>query len=97
MDGLTAWLIRPRPDRSSDRSDVAAFDFFAQGLDQLRHLVQMRVEGERLAEGVERALLVAEILHDHAKPRQRPEMAGLPDPHPLRILQRTAGTVLQII
>src|ERR1700694_3121566 len=97
MDGLAAWLIRARPDRSSDRSDVAAFDLFAQGLDQLRHLVQMRVEGERLSAGAERALIASESLHDQAKPRQRPEMAGLAHQHLLDILQRMAVIVLQII
>src|ERR1700733_5279554 len=50
------------------RSDVAALDLFAQGLDQFRHLFEIRVDGERFAESVECALFVAEILHDHAEP-----------------------------
>ena len=57
----------------------------------------MRVDRERLAEGVERALFVAEILHDHAKPRQRAEMARLADQYLLDILQRMGVIVLQII
>ena len=54
------------PSALSAVANVAAFDFFAQGLHQLRHPFEMRVDGERLAEGIERALVVAEILHDHA-------------------------------
>src|ERR1035437_8746224 len=96
MDCLTSWLIRTRSDRSTDQSDVAAFDLFAQGLDQLRHLVEMRVDGERLAERVERALFVAEILHDHAKPRQRAEMAGFADQNLLDILGRKGGIGLAV-
>src|ERR1700712_3891424 len=49
------------------KSDIAAFDLFGQRFDQFRHLFEVRVDGERLAERVERALLVAEVLHDHAE------------------------------
>src|ERR1700744_5804133 len=41
-------------------SDVAAFDLFRQRLDQLRHLVEVGIDRERLAEGVQRPLVVAE-------------------------------------
>src|SRR5258706_14919528 len=96
--GLSAIMVnsRDRIDRP-DGSDVAAFDLFTQALDQLRHLVEVRVDRERLAEGVERALFVAEILHDHAKPRQRAEMARLADQHLLDILERMGVIVLQVI
>ena len=79
------------------RSDIAAFDLFGQGLDQLRHLFEVRVDGERLAEGVKRALVVAEILHDHAKSGQRAEMARFADQHLLDVFKRMGVVVLQII
>src|SRR5260370_27001818 len=66
------WYANSQP---GNRSDIAAFDLFAQGFDQLRHLVHVRIDRERPAEGIKRALVVAEILHDHAKTRQRAEMA----------------------
>src|SRR5439155_26097436 len=44
------------------RSDIAAFDFFGQRLDQLRHFFQMRVDRERLAESLQRTLIVADLL-----------------------------------
>src|SRR6266481_7800763 len=87
---------RDRIDRP-DGSDVAAFDLFAQALDQFRHLVEVRIDRERLAEGVERALFVAEILHDHAQPRQRAEMARLADQYLLDILKRMGVIVLQVM
>src|SRR6266404_6291795 len=96
--GLSVIVVNAR-DRinRADGSDIAAFDLFAQALDQLRHLFKVRVDRERLAEGIERALFVAEILHDHAKPRQRAEMARLADQYLLDILERMGVIVLQII
>ena len=45
----------------------------------------MRVDSERLAEGVERALVVTEIPHDHAEPGQRAEMARFTNQHLLDV------------
>src|ERR1700760_1457387 len=78
-------------------SDVAAFDLFRQRLDQLRHLVEVGIDRERLAEGVQRPLVVAEVLHDHAEPGQRAEMTGLAYQHLLDVLERTGVIVLQVI
>src|SRR6476659_4650504 len=93
---LPLFRIMTQIDRT-DGSDVAAFDLFAQALDQLRHLLEVRIDRERLAEGVERAPFVAEILHDHAKPRQRAEVARLANQYLLDILERMGVIVLQII
>src|SRR6202021_1087946 len=79
------------------RSDVPTLNLLAQGLDQFRYLVEVRVDGERLAEGVERALFVADILHDHAKSGQRAEMARFADQDLLDIFKRVGVVVLQII
>src|SRR5882724_2412630 len=68
--------------------DIASFDLFAQALDQIRHLFEMRVDGERLAEGIERALLVADVLHDHAEPCERAEMPGFAAQHLLDVGDR---------
>src|SRR5258707_5462661 len=70
------------------QSDVAAFDLFGQRLDQFRHLFEVRVDGERLAERVERAFLVADVLHDHAEAGQRAEMAGIPGQDLTHVAQR---------
>src|ERR1700738_1286482 len=85
------------PDRPAVGSDVAAFDLFGQLLDQFRYLFEVRIDRKRLAEGVERAAFVAEILHDHSEARQRAEMAGLADKYLLNILKRVRVIVLQII
>src|SRR5260370_41387724 len=84
-------------DRSTDRSDIAALDLLGQGFDQLRHFFKVRVDGERLPECVERALFVADVLHDHAEPRQRTKMARFADQYLLDVLERMGIIVLQII
>src|SRR5262245_49250680 len=77
--------------------DVAAFDLFAQGLHQLWHFFKMRIDRKRLAEGIERALVVADILHDHAKACESAEMAGLANQDLLDIGERASVIVLQIV
>src|ERR1700751_1348035 len=86
-----SWLMRER------FLDIAALDLLAQGLDQVRHLLKMRIDGERLAEGLQRVLVVAEFLHDHAKTRERAEMARLSRQDLLDVGERVPVVVLQII
>src|ERR1700744_5821810 len=78
-------------------SDVAAFDLLGKGLDQFRHLVEVRIDRKRFAEGFKRALVVAETLHDHARAGQRTEMTGLASQPLLDILERVGVVVLQVI
>ena len=40
-------------------SDIAAFDLLGQGLDQLRHLFEMRIDRKCLAERIKRTPVVA--------------------------------------
>src|SRR3954452_7970229 len=95
MAGLTLPRLPSRFTRET--SDVAAFDLLGQGLDQTRDLVQMRVDSQRLAERLERPLVVAKILHDHAEPSQRAEMAGFTNQHLLDIRERAAVIVAQVV
>src|ERR1700733_16319445 len=87
---FSSWSVSVPSNRSSQQSDVAAFDLFGQRLDQFRHLLQVRIDVERLAEGIERALVVAEILHDHAEACERAEMPGLADQHLLDVGERAS-------
>src|SRR5438105_106148 len=73
----------PRVNRT--QSDVAAFDLLGQLLDDLRHLLEVGIDSQRLAEGVQRALVVAHVLHDHADTRQRAEMARLTGQYLLQV------------
>src|ERR1700722_20379104 len=73
MPGI--WPGTERPDRAT--SDVASLDLFHQRFDLVRDPLEPGVDVERLAIGVEGALVVADVLHDEAKPGQRPEMARL--------------------
>src|SRR6516164_5641397 len=57
----------------------------------------MRIDRKRLAEGIERALVVADILHDHAKACESAEMAGLANQDLLDIGERAGVIVLQIV
>src|SRR5947208_739845 len=50
----------------------------------------MRVHRERAAEGFERELILAELLHDDAEARQRPEMTWLARQHLADIAERLA-------
>src|SRR5262245_21037355 len=49
-------------------SDRTTFDRFGQLLDQVGNLFELGVHVKGAAERLERMLLVAELLHDHAKP-----------------------------
>src|SRR5438874_6304748 len=43
----------------AQRSDIAAFNLFAERLDQFRHFFEERIDRERLTERIERAFVVA--------------------------------------
>ena len=47
--------------------------------------------------GLERTLLVADLLHDHAEPCQRAEMTGLPDQHLADVGERAGIVVLHVV
>jgi len=97
IDRHAQGLIRVDAKLGTDFSEFAAFDLFSQGFDQLRHLFQMRVDRERFAEGFQRALVVADLLHDHAETGERAEMPGLAGQHLLDVLHRMGVVVLQVI
>src|SRR3954470_19821147 len=82
--GCTDW-IAGGPWR---RSDAAAFDLLGQTLDHLVDLGEIRIDLQCAAEHVERVLLVAELLEDHAEPRYRAEVARLADQHLADVLHR---------
>src|SRR6185295_8742352 len=71
-------------------SDVPAFDLLGQRLHEIRNLLQMRVDGERAAERVERKLLLAELLHDDAEAGERAEVARLARQHLPDVGERSA-------
>src|SRR3984893_10596109 len=76
--------LPPQPVSSARREAplyVAPFDFFLQGLDLVDHALEARIDLKRLAIGIERALVVADVLHDEAEARQRPEMPRLAGQH----------------
>ena len=50
-------------------SEIAPFDLFLQGLDLLLHALEAGIDLNRLAVGVQRVLVVADVLHDEAKAR----------------------------
>ena len=58
---------------------------------------QMRVHRQGFAERVQRALLVTDLLHDHAEPGERAEMAGFTDQDLLDVLERAGVVVPEII
>src|SRR5450631_3517899 len=89
------WPGTMRRDRAS--LDFASFDLFDQRLDLFRDALEPRVDVERLAIGIERALVVADVLHDQADPGQRPEMARLPGQHLAEIGERIGVVLLQEI
>src|SRR5262245_20673392 len=64
----------PKPDSPSE---IAPFDLFLQGLDLLLHALEAGIDLNCLAVGVQRVLVVADVLHDEAKARQRPEVPRL--------------------
>src|SRR5262245_48530961 len=79
--------------RVTPRSDVPALDLLAQRLHEVGDLLHMRIDVERPAEHGQRALLLAELLEDHAEPGQRTEMARLACERLLNVLHR-GGVVL---
>src|SRR3954447_9365148 len=83
-------------ERGRAGSDIPALDLFGQRLDQVGNALEMRMHGERAAEGVERVLVVAELLQDHAQARQRAEMAWLPRQHLVDVGQRSAEILLLV-
>src|ERR1700747_2116525 len=46
--------------------DIAPFDLFLEILDLLVHALEARIDFEGLAIGIERALVVSDVLHDQA-------------------------------
>lgn len=50
-------------------SEIAPFDLFLEGLDLLLHALEAGIDIKRLAVGVQRVLVVADVLHDEAKAR----------------------------
>src|SRR6266568_7676501 len=78
-------------------SDIAPFDLFGQLLDQVGNALKVGMHGKRAAEGVERMLVVAELLEDHAQAGQRPEMAWLALEHLLDVGDRSVEIPLHII
>ena len=57
----------------------------------------LRMDGERAAEDVERALVVAEFLQDDSEPGERAEMARLARQHLLDIGERAAEVLLGVV
>src|SRR3954452_3288963 len=79
------------------RSDAAAFDLLGQALDHLVDLGEMRIDLQRAAEHVERVLLVAELLENHAEARHRAEVARLKDQHLADILHRPSILLAHVV
>src|SRR5579859_588234 len=65
----------------SPRSDLPPLDLVDQRLDHVGDVFEVRIEGERLAVGRKRILIVADLLEHHAEPGQRTEMARLARQH----------------
>src|ERR1700733_13733976 len=77
--------------------DGAAFDFFGQRLHNLGDVFEVRVDGERLAIGFERVLVVADVLQNKAEAGQRPEVPRLLRQDLAQIGERVAVVLLEII
>src|SRR6516225_9529538 len=77
--------------------DIAPVDLLGQLLDQLGNALQVRVDGERAAERVERALVVAELLQDDSQSRERAEMARLARQHFVDVGERAAEVFLRVV
>src|SRR5262249_31708000 len=75
------------------KSDVPALDLLGQLLDQVGDLLELGMQGERAAEGVERVLVVADLLQDHAESGKRAEVARLALEHFVDVGER-AGEIL---
>src|SRR5262249_29552751 len=78
-------------------SDIAPVDLLGQLLDQVGDLLKLGMDRESAAEGLERMLVVAEFLQDHAEPGERPEVARLALEHFVDIGQRTGEILLREI
>src|SRR5215470_9884252 len=96
MPGVPAGHAKPSTKRIN-MSDFPPLDLFLQRLDLLVHPLKARIDLERLAIGVERVLVVTDVLHDEAKARQRPEMPRLAGQHLADIGNRIHVVSLQEI
>src|SRR5215470_1308394 len=77
--------------------DIATVDLFAQLLDQIGNALQVRVDGERTAERVEGAFVVAELLQDDPQSRERAEMARLACQHFVDVGERAAEVFFRVV
>src|SRR5262249_47136847 len=77
--------------------DIAPVDLFAQLLDQIGNALQVRVDGQRTAERVERAFVVAELLQDDPQSRERAEMARLACQHFVDVGERAAEVFFRVV
>lgn len=62
-------------------SKIPPLHLLRQRLHLLVHSLQPRIDLERLAVGLQRVFLVADLLHDHAEAGQRAEVAWLAGQH----------------
>ena len=76
-------------------SDIPAFHFFGQRFDHVRNFFHPRVDPSACRKASQGAFVVAQILHDHAQPRQRAEMAGFARQHLPDVSERTGVVVLR--
>src|SRR5262247_4001055 len=77
--------------------DIAPVDLFAQLLEQIGNALQVRVDGERTAERVERAFVVAELLQDDPQSRERAEMARLACQYFVDVGERAAEVFFRVV
>src|SRR5262245_61574908 len=77
-------------------SDIATFNLFLQGLHEIGNAFHSRIDGERAAVNIKRVLVVADLLQDQAKSRQRAEMARFALEHLADIGQRAAIVFLHV-
>src|SRR4051812_9417330 len=78
-----------------ERSDIAPVDLVGEAFDEVGDFLQMRIEVERAAKRLERALLLAQLLHDHAEAGDRPEVTWLARQHLANVGQRLSVVLLQ--
>src|SRR5262249_34731259 len=88
-----AWMPGTRPGMTS-QSNIPAFDLLAQRLHLIRDFLHVRVDRERLAVGVERLPVLADLLQDHPKAGERPEVTRIAVEHFLDVGHR-APLILQ--
>src|SRR5262249_50231854 len=76
-------------DEACDKvSNIPALDLFAQRLHLIGDFLHVRVDRKCLAEGVERLLVLADLLQNHAQAGKRPEVARLAVEHFLDVGHR---------